>query len=63
MPLLTLIPAETDHELAELIAPTWVFPIIAAAIFILLTAVSWSFRDVWHRHADKVSDAGDGAHH
>ncbi len=63
MSLLSLVPTETHHELAELIAPTWVFPLIAAAFFILITAVSFSYRDVWHRHNDKVSDAGDGAHH
>jgi len=64
MSLLTLIPAETHEELAELIAPAWVFPAIAAAFFVLIALVTWSFRDVAHRHSDKTSGADShGGHH
>jgi len=64
MSLLTLILAEAHEELAELIAPAWVFPLIAAVFFVLVAAVTWSFRDVAHRHNDKTSGAdAHGGHH
>jgi len=61
-----LLPIEAHEELAELILPTWAFPVIAAAIFFILAIVTWSYRDVSHRHNDKTSaDAGShqDAHH
>jgi hypothetical protein len=66
MSLLTSIPAETHHELAELVLPVWAFPLIAAALFALIAMITWSFRDVHHRHNDRTSaDAGShqDAHH
>ena len=60
-----LLPIEA-HEAAELILPVWAFPVIAAAIFFILAVVTWSYRDVHHRHNDKTSgDAGahQDAHH
>ena len=42
-------------EEAPLIAPTWVFAVIAASVFILLAIITWSFRDVANRHSDKTS--------
>jgi hypothetical protein len=65
MSLFTFVPAETHHELAELVLPIWAFPAIAAAIFTLLAFVTWSYRDVYHRHNDKTSGAADhqDAHH
>ena len=45
---------ENGHELAPLIMPPLAFAGIAAAIFIALALVSWSFRDVANRHSDKV---------
>jgi hypothetical protein len=61
MSLFTIVPAETQHELAELVLPVWAFPTIAAAIFLLLAVVTWSYRDVAHRHNDKTS--ADAASH
>ena len=59
MPLLPSFPVEAHEELAELILPIWAFPVIAAAIFLILAVVTWSYRDVYHRHGDKTSaDAG-----
>jgi|GEM_PF-1015118 hypothetical protein len=55
------LPLETHHELAELVLPTWAFPAIAASIFLVLALVTWSYRDVYHRHADKT--AGDASSH
>jgi hypothetical protein len=42
-----------------------VFPICAAAVFAVLGLVTWSYRDVAHRHADKgegTNEAGAGHH-
>jgi hypothetical protein len=66
MSLITLVPVEVEHELAELVLPVWAFPTIAAVIFFVLAVVTWSYRDVAHRHNDKTSaDAGShqDAHH
>jgi hypothetical protein len=47
------------HLLAEaaaethLIAPPIVFPLVGAAVFILLGFITWSFRDVAYRHSNK----------
>lgn len=57
MSLFQLVPTETQHELAELVLPIWAFPAIAAAIFLLLAVITWSYRDVAHRHNDKTSGA------
>ena len=57
MSLLTLLPIETHEELAELVLPVWAFPAIAAGVFALLAIISWSYRDVAHRHNDKTSGA------
>jgi hypothetical protein len=35
-----------------------VFPIIALVAFALLGGVTWAYRDVAHRHADKTGDLG-----
>jgi hypothetical protein len=35
-----------------------VFPIIALVFFAVLAGVTWSYRDVAHRHADKTGDLG-----
>ena len=56
--------AEHEEELAPLIAPPIVFAGIAAAIFILLGFVSWSFRDVANRHVNKpLPDEHHAGHH
>ena len=55
MSLFTSLPVEVPEELAELVLPTWAFPAIAAGIFLLLAIVTWSYRDVAHRHNDRTS--------
>jgi hypothetical protein len=50
---LAAIIAEHEEELAPLILPPVAFAGIAAAIFITLALISWSFRDVANRHGDK----------
>lgn len=52
-----LAAAEEHHEL---VAPSFIFPLIAAGVFLLLGAVTWSYRDVAHRHADKGRSRGAG---
>ena len=53
---------------AQLVLPNWAFPAIAAAFFIVVALVTWSYRDVANRHSDKTggaadhSDAGHGHH-
>jgi hypothetical protein len=54
--MLSIALAAAEHEeLAPMIAEPWVFAVIAAAIFTILGFVTWSFRDVANRHADKTS--------
>jgi uncharacterized membrane protein len=55
--------AEQPEELAPMIAPPWVFAVIAASIFTILAFVSWSFRDVANRHSDKTSTTDNQSSH
>jgi len=59
--MLPLILAETEHEFA-LPAPIWVFPAIAAAVFLVLGLITYSYRDVAHRHSDKLNGSVDDQH-
>jgi hypothetical protein len=50
-----LVTAETEeHALAPLIMPPVAFAGIAAAIFLTLAIVTYSYRDVANRHSDKI---------
>ena len=61
--MLPFLALEAEHELIDLVAPVWVFPIVAAVFFALITVVSWSYRDVAHRHIDRVhADTQDSQH-
>ncbi|RQP10117.1 MAG: hypothetical protein EAS51_09705 [Microbacteriaceae bacterium] len=60
-PMLSTLLAEVHEELAPMIAPPWVFALVAAVIFIVLGFVTYSYRDVANRHADKVA-AHDAEH-
>jgi hypothetical protein len=62
MSLLAVIAAqEGHHEPAPMIMdPIW-FPIIAAAFFLVIGLVTYSFRDVAHRNSRKSTNAGPGA--
>ena len=55
--------AEHEEELAPMIAPPWVFAVIAASIFAILAFVTWSFRDVANRHSDKISSTDNKSSH
>jgi hypothetical protein len=55
--------AETEEH-APLLMPAWVFPLIAAVAFVIAGFVTWSYRDVAHRHHEKLQDdAGHDAAH
>ena len=63
MSVLQVLAAAEEHF--PLVAPSFIFPLIAAGAFTLLGAVTWSYRDVAHRHADKgrTRGAGQGSGH
>jgi hypothetical protein len=62
--MLSIALALAEHEeLAPMIAPPWVFAVVAAAIFTILALVTWSFRDVANRHSDKISSTDNQSSH
>lgn len=60
---IALVIAEHEEELAPLIMPPAAFAGIAAAVFLVLALISWSFRDVANRHSDKTSDSDHQSSH
>jgi len=50
------------EELHPIIMPPVVFAVIAAVVFVVLGLVSWSYRDVANRHADKTAAPADHGH-
>ena len=53
--------AETGHEVyLQLPFPAILFGVIAMSVFLLLGAITWSYRDVANRHDHKTSN---NAHH
>jgi len=60
MSLLHTLVMETE-ELAPLLMPPLAFAGVAAAVFVLLGFVTWSFRDVANRHSQKTGGQG-GSH-
>jgi hypothetical protein len=63
--LLRLIPSAAAEELAPLIMPPFAFAGIAVAFLVIAGLVSWSYRDVAHRHNDKTPSSSDSqsSHH
>jgi hypothetical protein len=61
--MLSLITLAAEEAPAQLVLPNWAFPLIAAAFFLLLALVSWSFRDVANRHADREPFPADPHEH
>jgi hypothetical protein len=60
--LATTLALVAEEELSPIFMPPIAFAGIAAAIFILLALVTFSYRDVANRHADKLSDDADAGH-
>lgn len=59
--MLSALQAEV-HELAPLVAPTWVFAAIAAAIFLVMGFVTFAYRDVANRHSDRTANRNPDDH-
>ena len=51
-----------EEALHPLFLPAWVFGLIAVAIFTLLAFMTFSYRDVANRHANKTDKSGAGHH-
>lgn len=47
---MTFLAEAAEHAPA---VPAFIFPVVAAAVFLLLGFVTWSFRDVAYRHSHK----------
>lgn len=63
MNLLVTVLSETEaHELAPLIMHPLAFAGIAVALFAALGFVTWSYRDVANRHANKAAKGGHDSH-
>jgi hypothetical protein len=61
--MLDLIVRAAEEAPAQLVMPNWAFPLIAAAVFVLLGFISWSFRDVANRHSDREPFPADPHDH
>ena len=61
MTIIATLIAETE-ELAPLLMPPIAFAGVAVALFLALGFVTWSFRDVANRHANKTSKASHDSH-
>jgi heme/copper-type cytochrome/quinol oxidase subunit 2 len=62
--MLSIAMAVAEHEeLAPLIMPPAAFAGIAAAVFVVLAFITWSYRDVANRHSDRVSDTDHQSSH
>ena len=59
--LSTIVLAAAEDKLA-LFFPSWVFPLIALAVFVALGFVVWSFRDVANRHSQKTGGSATSGH-
>lgn len=45
--------AESEHVVNQLPFPNWVFFVITFVVFTAAALVTWSYRNVAHRHNDK----------
>lgn len=62
MSLLSTIVQAAEEAKAALVFPAWVFPLIAALVFVLLGFIVWSFRDVSNRHREKTGGSPASGH-
>jgi hypothetical protein len=54
--------AAAEEATHPLVWPAWVFPLIAAVVFIFLGLVMHSFRDVANRHNPKSTSSAASGH-
>jgi hypothetical protein len=57
-----VLAAATTIEEQPLVAPSVVFPLIAAGVFALLGIVAFSYRDVANRHQGKAGHGDPQSH-
>ncbi len=57
-----IVQAAAEEASHPLVWPAWVFPLIAAVVFIFLGFVMHSFRDVSNRHSDKTDKTAASGH-
>lgn len=62
MSVLSTIALAAAEDKIPLFFPSWVFPLIAVAVFVLLGFVVWSFRDVANRHSQKTGGSAASGH-
>jgi len=62
MSVLSTIVLAAEAAKIALFFPSWVFPIIAAVVFVALGFVVWSFRDVANRHSQKTGGSSASGH-
>ncbi|MCU1514974.1 MAG: hypothetical protein JWO10_2064 [Microbacteriaceae bacterium] len=60
--MLSTIVFAAEEKAATLVFPNWVFPLIAAIVFLSLALVVHSFRDVANRHSQKTSNTSASGH-
>lgn len=51
-----------EEATVALVFPAWVFPLIAALVFVALGFIVWSFRDVANRHSQKTGGSAANGH-
>jgi len=62
MSVLSTIVLAAAEDKITLFFPSWVFPLIAVAVFVALGFVVWSFRDVANRHSQKTGGSAASGH-
>ena len=62
MSVLSMHVLAAEEAKIALFFPAWVFPMIAAVVFVALGFVVWSFRDVANRHSQKTGGSAASGH-
>ena len=62
MSVLSMHVLAAEEAKITLFFPAWVFPMIAAVVFVALGFVVWSFRDVANRHSQKTGGSAASGH-
>ncbi|WP_437585048.1 hypothetical protein ACSAGD_07325 [Paramicrobacterium sp. CJ85] len=57
MPFATVLMAESEHTVNELVMPSFMFGVVALAIFLILGFATFAYRDVANRHSHKTGSA------
>jgi hypothetical protein len=60
--VLSMIVLAAEQQEFPLFFPAWVFPMIAAILFIFMGFVVHSFRDVSNRHSEKTGGSDASGH-